>query len=58
MNSIIEGGFLKGRKTYVTGALAILGTIGGYLTGDVDLVQAFSLIVPAIMGMTIRHGVG
>jgi len=30
----------------------------GYLTGDVGLTEAFSLIMPAIMGMTIRHGVG
>ena len=58
MSSITEGGFLKGKKTYVTGILAVLGTIAGYLVGDVTLVEGFSLIIPAIMGMTIRHGVG
>lgn len=58
MAKFLEGGFLKGKKTYVTGALAILGTIGAYLVGDIGMVEGIQLIVPAVMGMTIRNGIG
>jgi hypothetical protein len=54
-NSIVT--FLQGKKTYLTGAVAILSTLIALGDGKVDLVQAAQVIVPAIMGMTIRHGV-
>lgn len=47
----------KGQKTYITGALTILGAIAGVLTGDMAIVDAVQLGVTALLGMTIRNGI-
>ncbi len=46
MADILNGGFLSGKKTYITAGLAVLGTIAAYLTGDLTLMQA----IPAVLG--------
>ena len=48
---------LSGYKTYLAGALTILGAIGGFLTGTLPVEQAVNLVVPAILAMTVRHGI-
>lgn len=48
---------LSGYKTYIAGSLAILGAIGGFLDGDLLLPAALQIIVPAILAMTLRHGI-
>ena len=48
---------LSGYKTYIAGALTILGALGGFLTGNLAVDQAINLVVPAILAMTVRHGV-
>lgn len=48
---------LSGYKTYIAGALTILGGLGGFLTGNLAPDQAINLVVPAILAMTVRHGV-
>lgn len=48
---------LKGYKTYVVGAVAILGAIASYLVGDVEAAAAAQLILTAILGMTVRAGI-
>lgn len=48
---------LSGYKTYIAGALTILGALGGYLTGNLAMDQAVNLVVPAILAMTVRHGI-
>ena len=50
-------GKLKGKKTYVTAFVAIIGTIGAYLTGDVELASAAQLILTAILGATVRDAI-
>jgi len=37
MNKIINGGYLKGRRTYVVSSVGIVAAIGAYLVGDQDL---------------------
>jgi formyltetrahydrofolate hydrolase len=49
---------LAGKKTYITAAVAIIGAIAGYLTGDLDLGAAVQLAVTAILGATLRNGIG
>lgn len=49
---------LKGYKTYLVGTLAVLGAIVAYLTGDAALGDTIQLCVTAVLGMTIRHGIG
>ena len=48
---------LAGYKTYVTAAVAVVGALAAYLTGDASLVQTAQLVVTAIIGATIRHGI-
>ena len=48
---------LIGYKTYIVGALAVLGAIGGWLDGDMTLLAALNIAVPALLAMTVRHGV-
>ncbi len=48
---------LKGYKTYITGVMTILGAIAAYLVGEAELGTTLSLVVTAVMGMTIRSGV-
>jgi hypothetical protein len=48
---------LSGYKTYVAGALTILGALGAYLTGNLAPDQAINLVVPAILAMTVRNGI-
>ncbi len=47
---------LKGKKTYVVAALAILGAVGAYLTGDMTLAQAIQAGITALLGATLRAG--
>ena len=48
---------LAGYKTYIAAALAIAGALGGALDGDMTWQQAAAVIVPAIVGAAIRHGI-
>ena len=48
---------LKGYKTYIVGALAILGALGGWLDGDLTPLAAINMALPALLAMTVRHGV-
>lgn len=48
---------LKGYKTYVTAGMTILGAVAAYLTGEMTLVDAAQLIVPALLGAFIRDGI-
>ena len=50
-------GVLQGKKTYIVAGLGIIGAIASYLTGDVSSAQAGQLILTALLGATIRHGV-
>jgi hypothetical protein len=48
---------LKGKKTYVTGILGLLGAVGFYFTGDLTLADAVQTGITSLLGMTIRAGV-
>lgn len=54
---MIGSGILKGYKTYIVGTLSVLGFLGGYLAGDVDLASAAQGIVTAVLAMTVRNGI-
>ncbi|MFM2044456.1 MAG: hypothetical protein RLY86_3032 [Pseudomonadota bacterium] len=57
MRKTTTGGMLAGKKTYVTGTLTILGALGAWATGDLPLPDLIQTAVPALMLMTVRHGV-
>lgn len=48
---------LAGYKTYITGALAVLGAVAAYLTGETTLADAANIAVTALLAMFIRAGV-
>ncbi|MBI3678467.1 MAG: hypothetical protein HY243_17810 [Proteobacteria bacterium] len=47
----------QGYKTYIVGVLALLSALGGYLDGDMTITAALQIAVPAILAMTVRHGI-
>jgi hypothetical protein len=48
---------LAGKKTYIAAFLALSGALLGGLDGDLTWPQSFDIIVPAVLGLTIRHGI-
>lgn len=48
---------LSGYKTYLVAGVTVIGAVVSFLVGDISLVQAAQLAVPAILGATIRHGI-
>lgn len=48
---------MKGKKTYITSILTIIGAGVAAYTGSIDVVQAIELITPAIMAMTLRSAI-
>ena len=47
----------KGKKTYITGALAVLTAVGAYLSGELALAETIQTVFGALMAMFIRSGV-
>ncbi len=54
---ISRGGFLAGKKTYITAITGIIGALGAYLIGEMDLVQTFQAVWPLIAVAFLRKGV-
>ena len=50
-------GSLKGYKTYLVSALAVLGAVVSYLVGDLALVDAAQLALTAVLGATVRNAI-
>ena len=48
---------LKGYRTYILGAVTIIGAAAAYLVGDTSLTEAINLAVTAGMGMFLRSGI-
>lgn len=48
---------LKGYRTYILGAVTIIGALAAYLVGDTSLNEMVNLVVTAGMGMFIRSGI-
>jgi hypothetical protein len=50
-------GKLAGKKTYVVAALAVLGALAAYLTGDLAATDAGKVALDAILAACIRNGI-
>lgn len=48
---------LKGYKTYILAAVTVIGAAASYLVGDITLVEALNLAIPAISGAFVRNGI-
>ena len=57
MASIAEGGWLSGKKTYITAAVGLIGVVAAYLTGDMGLPAALTGGWIAIQSVFLRQGI-
>lgn len=48
---------LKGYRTYITAAVAVVGAIAAYLVGDATVMDTAQLVVTALLGAFVRSGV-
>ena len=55
----IKGDFkiLSGYKTYILAAVTVIGAAAAYLVGDTTLQEALAIVVPAVSGAFVRHGI-
>lgn len=45
---ILEGGFLKDKKIYVTAVVGIMTAVGSYLIGELGLVELVQVMFPLL----------
>ena len=55
--NFLNGGFLEGKKTYITTAIGILSAIGAYLTGDMTLPELIQTAFPLGGIFFLRKGI-
>ena len=48
---------LSGYKTYILAAVTVIGSAAAYLVGDTTLQEALAIVVPAVSGAFVRHGI-
>jgi hypothetical protein len=49
-------GFLKGKKTYATAGLTIIGAAAAFATGDATAIQAVQMSITALLAAFLRDG--
>ena len=47
---------LAGYKTYIVAAVAVITAIAAWATGDATISATIQLVVTAIIGATLKHG--
>lgn len=47
---------LKGKKTYVTAAVAVISAAAAYAVGDASAIQTAQLVFTALLGAFLRSG--
>ncbi len=55
--NISRGGWLAGKKTYITAVTGIVAALGAYLIGEMDLIQTFQAVWPLLTVAFLRKGV-
>jgi hypothetical protein len=45
----------SGYKTYILAASTVIGAVASYLVGDIQLIDAIQLVVPALAGAFVRN---
>lgn len=48
---------LKGHKTYILAGVTCIGAAAGFLVGDITLIEALNLAIPALTGAFVRNGI-
>jgi len=47
---------LSGYKTYILAGVTVIGAAASFLVGDITLIQALNLAIPAVSGAFVRNG--
>ncbi len=55
--NLLNGGMLKGKKTYLVSITGIISAVSGYLLGDLDLANLFSTIFPLFSIVFLRKSI-
>jgi hypothetical protein len=58
MADVLTGGFLSGKKTYLTAIVAIIGAISAYVTGEVEIVATFQVVITALSAAGLKSSLG
>lgn len=56
-DELIQGGWLRGKRTYLVGAAMIAQAIVQYLAGDADLAHALNDLLEGIGLITLRSSI-
>lgn len=46
----------EGKKTYTTAIVTILSALLAYFGGELTMFETLQLVIPAVLGASIRHG--
>lgn len=57
MEDILNGGFFKGKKTYITSAVGIVTAIGAYLVGEMALSELIQTVFPLLSIIFVRSSI-
>ena len=47
----------SGFKTYIVAGVAVITAVAAWLTGDASIADTIQLVITAVLGATIRHGI-
>lgn len=48
---------LSGYKTYIFAGITVITAVATYLVGEASLADTIQVVVTAVLGVTIRHGI-
>lgn len=57
MNNILTGGFLKGKKTYITSFVGLVSSVASYFTGAMALPELIQTVFPLLGMVFLRKGI-
>lgn len=56
-NDLLQGGWLRGKRTYLVGVAMIAQAVMQYLSGDADLAHALNDLLEGIGLITLRSSI-
>lgn len=57
LRGVYHEGMLNGYKTYIVCLVAIIYGVSGFFTGNLDANAAIQIVLTALTGAGIRHGI-
>ncbi|MDR0319124.1 MAG: hypothetical protein LBH81_00070 [Rickettsiales bacterium] len=57
IESVIRGGQLRGKKTYITAITGIVSAVGLYLSGELDIFMTMQAVFPMLGILFLRKSI-